>query len=418
MSTMTADWPADAVLYEIYPQSVADSDGDGVGDLRGVIEHLDHLGWLGVDTIWFNPLLDSPFVDAGYDVADYLRVAPRYGTNHDLVELVGKARDRGIRVLLDLVAGHTSLEHPWFQAELHADGPHPDGNRYVWRGDPPRTAGSGDVPGTPAWVRQPGPRRGWYLKNFYDAQRALNFGWGAPAHRRAVAGRRRRARPAPRLQGAHRRARLLAEPRRGRGSGWTWPSHWSRTIPAGRRRSRCGVRCAPGATSATPTPCSSPKEVHRATSAAHAETMLRRHVYPTFGDRPVAIIRSGEVQAWVKGLPLATSDGLRVTRRVRGHRSEHPRLGAQHTDIAGGISTQSHRDGQIQHDLPRIMHGQPLPPRPEQPRQLPRQASASRGLHQQRTTRVRYQRLTADDHVQQPAMPLTMSRRSIAFAAK
>ena len=155
MSTMTADWPADAVLDEIYPQSFADSDGDGVGDLRGVIEHLDHLGWLGVDTIWFNPLLDSPFVDAGYDVADYLRVAPRYGTNHDLVELVGKARDRGIRVLLDLVAGHTSVEHPWFQAELHADGPHPDGNRYVWRGDPPRTAGSGDVPGTPAWVRQP-----------------------------------------------------------------------------------------------------------------------------------------------------------------------------------------------------------------------------------------------------------------------
>ena len=142
MSTMTADWPADAVLDEIYPQSFADSDGDGVGDLRGVIEHLDHLGWLGVDTIWFNPLLDSPFVDAGYDVADYLRVAPRYGTNDDLVELVGKARDRGIRVLLDLVAGHTSLEHPWFQAELHADGPHPDGNRYVWRGDPPRTAGA------------------------------------------------------------------------------------------------------------------------------------------------------------------------------------------------------------------------------------------------------------------------------------
>ena len=155
MSTMTADRPADAVLDEIYPQSFADSDRDGVGDLRGVIEHLDHLGWLGVDTIWFNPLLDSPFVDAGYDVADYLRVAPRYGTNHDLVELVGKARDRGIRVLLDLVAGHTSVELPWFQAELHADGPHPDGNRYVWRGDPPRTAGSGDVPGTPAWVRQP-----------------------------------------------------------------------------------------------------------------------------------------------------------------------------------------------------------------------------------------------------------------------
>ena len=82
------DWLADAVLYEIYPQSFADSDGDGIGDLRGVIDHLDHLAWLGVDTIWFNPCFASPFVDAGYDVSDYLRIAPRYGTNDDLVALV------------------------------------------------------------------------------------------------------------------------------------------------------------------------------------------------------------------------------------------------------------------------------------------------------------------------------------------
>ena len=81
------DWLADAVLYEIYPQSFADANGDGIGDLRGVIDHLDHLSWLGVDTIWFNPCFASPFVDAGYDVADYLRIAPRYGTNDDLVRL-------------------------------------------------------------------------------------------------------------------------------------------------------------------------------------------------------------------------------------------------------------------------------------------------------------------------------------------
>ncbi len=177
MSTMGADWLADAVLYEIYPQSFADSDGDGIGDLRGVIDRLDHLAWLGVDTIWFNPCFASPFADAGYDVADYLLIAPRYGTNDDLVELVGKARDRGIRVLLDLVVGHTSIEHPWFQAELNADGPHADGDRYVWCDEPPHRDTAGDLPGVAAWVRSPGPRAGWYLKNFYDAQPALNFGW-------------------------------------------------------------------------------------------------------------------------------------------------------------------------------------------------------------------------------------------------
>jgi glycosidase len=171
------DWLADAVLYEIYPQSFADSDGDGIGDLRGVIEHLDHIASLGVDTVWFNPLFDSPFVDAGYDVADYLRVAPRYGTNDDLVELVEAARERGIRVLLDLVAGHTSIEHPWFQRELQADGPDPLGDRYVWCEERPAWDWASDIPGTPGWVASPGPRRGWYLKNFYDAQPALNFGW-------------------------------------------------------------------------------------------------------------------------------------------------------------------------------------------------------------------------------------------------
>lgn len=178
---MTASWLRDAVIYEIYPQSFADSNADGIGDLRGVIDRLDHLSWLGIDTIWFNPCFASPFVDAGYDVADYLRIAPRYGTNEDMVELVAAAGERGIRVLLDLVAGHTSDQHPWFAAECAAEGPAPDGDRYVWCEDPPLRDTSDDIPGTAAWVPSPGPRPGWYLKNFYDQQPALNFGWGRPA---------------------------------------------------------------------------------------------------------------------------------------------------------------------------------------------------------------------------------------------
>src|SRR5215469_8383492 len=97
-------WLSDAVLYQIYPQSFADSDGDGMGDLRGITEHLDYLGWLGVTTVWLNPCFASPMRDAGYDVADYFTVDPRYGDNAGLVELAEGARVRGIRLLLDLVA--------------------------------------------------------------------------------------------------------------------------------------------------------------------------------------------------------------------------------------------------------------------------------------------------------------------------
>ena len=125
-------WLADAILYEIYPQSFADSDGDGIGDLRGVLDHLDHIESLGVNTIWFNPCFASPFRDAGYDVSDYLRIAPRYGSNDDMAELVAAARERGIRVLLDLVAGHTSVAHEWFQRSAND----PSDHRYVWSDRP------------------------------------------------------------------------------------------------------------------------------------------------------------------------------------------------------------------------------------------------------------------------------------------
>ncbi|MFF1872185.1 alpha-amylase family glycosyl hydrolase [Kitasatospora herbaricolor] len=155
-------WLTDAVLYQIYPQTYADSDGDGIGDFAGITDRLDHLAWLGIDALWLNPCFASPFRDAGYDVSDYLSTAPRYGGTDDLVALVDAARARGIRVLLDLVAGHTSDRHPWFLASAADAADH----RYIWSDRPAE-----------GFVRAPGTRDGWYLPNFFDCQPALNFGY-------------------------------------------------------------------------------------------------------------------------------------------------------------------------------------------------------------------------------------------------
>ncbi len=157
-----ADWLADAVLYQIYPQSFADSNDDGIGDLNGVESKLDYLAWLGVNTVWLNPCFVSPMHDAGYDVADYLAIDPRYGTVDDLTKLVDAAGRRGIRVLLDLVAGHTSDQHPWFQHSAND----PDDHRYIWSD---RQA-AGFQPST-------GSRPGFFLPNFFPVQPALNFGY-------------------------------------------------------------------------------------------------------------------------------------------------------------------------------------------------------------------------------------------------
>jgi glycosidase len=163
-------WLRDGVLYQVYPQSFADSNGDGIGDLRGVAEHLDYLAWLGVTAAWLNPCFVSPMRDAGYDVADYLTVAPRYGDNDDVADLVAQARTRGIRILLDLVPGHTSDTHPWFVASARDCGDH----RYIWAGAGP----DGRLP--ERFVRSPGTRPGGYLPNFFDFQPALNFGYARP----------------------------------------------------------------------------------------------------------------------------------------------------------------------------------------------------------------------------------------------
>src|SRR5205085_7394280 len=121
-------WWRDGVLYQIYPRSFADSDGDGVGDLRGVASRLDHLQWLGVDGIWLSPTFPSPNVDWGYDVADYTGVHPELGTLEDMDRLVEAGGRHGIRVLLDLVPNHTSDRHPWFRKR-------PD--FYLWAADVP-----------------------------------------------------------------------------------------------------------------------------------------------------------------------------------------------------------------------------------------------------------------------------------------
>ena len=163
-------WLDTAVFYEIYPQSFLDTNADGIGDLQGIIRKLDYIRELGFNAIWLNPCFDSPFGDAGYDVADYCRVAPRYGTNEDLKELFAQAHARGIRVLLDLVPGHTSVEHKWFRESMK-----PEKNeytdRYVW------TDSVWYAPANMQTIRGVSQRDGSCVINFFSCQPALNYGF-------------------------------------------------------------------------------------------------------------------------------------------------------------------------------------------------------------------------------------------------
>jgi glycosidase len=158
-------WWQDAVVYQIYPRSFQDSDGDGVGDLRGITERLEHLSYLGVDALWLSPIYPSPLADFGYDVSDYTAVDPSVGTMDDFDELVAAAHERGLRLLLDLVACHTSIEHPWFRE-------HPDW--YIWSpvDGPPNNWVSAF--GGPAWSRAEASGR-WYLHSFYPEQPDLDW---------------------------------------------------------------------------------------------------------------------------------------------------------------------------------------------------------------------------------------------------
>ena len=164
-------WLKDAVLYEIYPQSFYDTNGDGIGDLQGIIAKLDYIRDLGCNALWINPCFDSPFKDAGYDVRDYKKIAPRYGTNEDAAALFRAAHEKGIRVLFDLVPGHTSEEHPWFKASCKP-GHTEYSDRFIWTDS---CFASGD--GMP-FIGGETERNGTYILNFFKCQPALNYGYG------------------------------------------------------------------------------------------------------------------------------------------------------------------------------------------------------------------------------------------------
>jgi alpha-glucosidase len=175
-------WWADAVGYEVYLRSYADSDGDGIGDLRGLLGRLDHLAWLGVEIVWITPFYPSPMLDHGYDVADYRDVAPVFGTMADFDGLLERARELGIRLLVDLVPNHTSSEHPWFrQARSARDNPYRE--YYLWRdpapgGGPPNNWTSRF--GGDAWTYDDATGQYW-LHLFLPEQPDLN--WENPAVR-------------------------------------------------------------------------------------------------------------------------------------------------------------------------------------------------------------------------------------------
>jgi alpha-glucosidase len=182
---MAEPWWRGAVIYEIYPRSFYDSNGDGVGDLPGVIERLDYVASLGVDAIWIAPFFRSPMADFGYDVSDYRSVDPLFGTMDDFDRLLAKAHALGLRVMIDQVLSHTSSEHPWFR-ESRESRDNPKADWYVWAdakpdGSPPNNWLS--IFGGVAWRWEP-RRAQYYLHNFLAAQPDLNY--HAPQVRAAI----------------------------------------------------------------------------------------------------------------------------------------------------------------------------------------------------------------------------------------
>ncbi len=166
-------WLDNAIFYEIYPQSFRDSNGDGIGDFHGIMEKLDYIKELGCNAIWMNPCFESPFGDAGYDVSNYYKAAPRYGTNEDLKRLFDEVHKREMHILLDLVPGHTSVNHEWFRQSLR-----PEQNeytdRYIWTDSIwKEPAGYGSLRGI-------SDRNGSCMVNFFSHQPALNYGFYKP----------------------------------------------------------------------------------------------------------------------------------------------------------------------------------------------------------------------------------------------
>ncbi len=180
-------WWRDGVIYQIYPRSYQDTDGDGVGDLRGITARLDYAVELGVDAIWISPFYPSPMADFGYDVANYTDVDPLFGTLADFDGLIATAHGKGLRVILDFVPNHTSDQHPWFLAS-RSSRDNPKRDWYLWR-DP---GADGGVPnnwqsnfGGPGWTFDEGTQQ-YYYHSFLRQQPDLN--WRNPAVREAMYG--------------------------------------------------------------------------------------------------------------------------------------------------------------------------------------------------------------------------------------
>src|SRR5919107_557130 len=188
---MTDQWWKSSVVYQIYPRSFADADGDGMGDLRGVIDHLDHLAGLGVDVLWLSPVYPSPQDDNGYDISDYQDIDPVFGTLADFDELLAGVHERGMKLVMDLVVNHSSDEHPWF-AESRSSKDNPKRDWYWWRpareGMEPGAPGAeptnwGAAFGGPAWEYDESTGE-YYLHLFSRKQPDLN--WENPEVRQAV----------------------------------------------------------------------------------------------------------------------------------------------------------------------------------------------------------------------------------------
>ena len=177
-------WWKNAVIYQIYPKSFQDSNGDGIGDLPGIMSHLDYLQKLGIDAIWLSPIYKSPGIDNGYDIADYEAIDPQYGTMQDMDKLISEAKKRGIRIIMDLVVNHTSDQHQWFiEARKSKDNPYRD--FYIWRdpvaGHEPNDLKS-DFSGS-AW--QFDDQTGQYYLHFFAPQQP-DLNWQNPQLRHKI----------------------------------------------------------------------------------------------------------------------------------------------------------------------------------------------------------------------------------------
>ena len=173
---MDQDWWRGAVVYQVYPRSFQDDDGDGIGDLKGITRRLGHVKSLGADAVWLSPIFPSPMADMGYDVSDYTDIEPTFGTLADFDALIEAAHGMGLKVIVDQVLSHTSIEHPWF-TESRADKTNPKADWYVWADPKPNGAPPNDWPsvfGGSAWTWD-ARRRQYYLHNFLDLQPDLNF---------------------------------------------------------------------------------------------------------------------------------------------------------------------------------------------------------------------------------------------------